>query len=244
MAQDGAGYNWSGAYVGIHGGSAFGDTNVDAAITGERRSCLIICFGAWSPYSFPDPAATQSAAVNGMVGGAVAGYNFQWGRFIIGAEADINASDVASDPAALVSIFGGAIQLGSFSTKLDWYGTVRGRLGVDLADGFMVYGTGGLAYGRVTNTIGYNFLTLSETFTSSETRKGWTAGGGLEMALFNSNRWRLKTEYLYTDLGRSNFFNQALPGGRIPFFNTRNNAATANADLQFHTVRVGINLAF
>lgn len=241
-AQEG-GYDWSGLYIGAHAGKAFGETDVEAAITGESRTCFFGC-SSWTAYSIPDPAATSSADVRGMVGGALVGYNLQWGRLVVGAEADINASDARSDPAALFSAFGGVVQVGSFSTELDWYGTVRGRVGLDLADGLMVYGTGGLAYGSVTNSIGYTFGPLSESFSASETRTGWTAGGGMEVALFNSSRLRLKTEYLYTDLGGSEFFNQSLPNLNVILLQTRENQAAASADLRFHTVRVGINLGF
>jgi outer membrane immunogenic protein len=247
-AQDGGTYNWSGFYAGVQAGNVAGDSDVSAAITGESRGCVIGFCSSYTPYSLPDPAATASSRLRGMAGGVYTGYNWQWNQLIIGGEFDINASDADTAPASLVSIFNGGIQIGSFSTSLDWYGSARGRVGLDLAGGLMVYGTAGLAFGSVENSIGYNVGTFSEAFSDRETRTGWTAGGGMEMQLFKSPRWRLKTEYLYTDLGGSDFFNQSLPNLDARIFGTgiqsRNNEASASADLKFHTVRVGISYAF
>jgi outer membrane immunogenic protein len=242
LAQD-SGYSWSGFYAGLHAGSVNGDTDVTAAVTGESRTCLFSC-SPWTPYSLPDPAAQASSDVRGMSGGVAAGYNWQWGNFIAGGEVDINVSDAESSPAALFSIFSNNVQIGNFSTSLDWYGSARARIGLDLAGGLMVYGTGGFAFGRVENSIGYQVFSASETFSSSEMMTGWTAGAGMEMQLFNSPRWRLKTEYLYTDLGESNFFNQDLPDFNVILLQARDNQASAAADLKFHTVRVGLNYAF
>ncbi len=37
--------------------------------------------------------------------------------------------------------------------KLEWFGTVRGRIGYAFWDHVMLYGTGGLAYGHVSTTV-------------------------------------------------------------------------------------------
>ena len=95
------------------------------------------------------------------------------------------------------------------SSRVNWYGTVRGRLGFLFTPTLLVYGTGGLAYGGVNTTVNHNTLMVSFPLTSqglapgsasfSDTRVGWTAGGGLEW-MFMPN-WSAKVEYLYTDLG-------------------------------------------
>jgi outer membrane immunogenic protein len=71
----------------------------------------------------------------------------------------------------------------------------------------LAYGTGGLAYGGVhlsssiaQTCTGCVFLGTPSSFGSfSDTRVGWTAGGGLEW-MFLPN-WSAKVEYLYYDLG-------------------------------------------
>jgi outer membrane immunogenic protein len=90
--------------------------------------------------------------MNGVIGGLQFGYNYQFGSYLAGIEADIQATGqrgtsnfavntglVTTPPTTLV---------GSDSEKLDWLGTLRGRLGVTV-DRWLAYGTGGLAYGRV-----------------------------------------------------------------------------------------------
>lgn len=97
--------------------------------------------------------------------------------------------------------------------KLDWFGTVRGRVGPTITPTILVYATGGLAYGRVnsTNTVsgtnitgaqGTNTFTLTPvaaSFSDSSTKIGWTLGAGLEGVL--SGNWTGKIEYIYVDLG-------------------------------------------
>ncbi|WP_166301964.1 outer membrane protein [Bradyrhizobium sp. 2S1] len=93
-----------------------------------------------------------------------------------------------------------------YTSKIDWFGTVRSRIGFVPAERLLIYATGGLAYGEVKTNI-----TNSEVFSTglsrlwlgnnSDIRVGWTAGGGLEYA-FPGN-WTLRGEYLYVDLGGS-----------------------------------------
>jgi outer membrane immunogenic protein len=81
-------------------------------------------------------------------------------------------------------------------------------LGFTITPTFLVYGTGGLAYGgvststNITETLGFGDTPAPfGTFGNfSQSRVGWTAGGGLER-LFAPN-WSLKVEYLYYDIGR------------------------------------------
>jgi outer membrane immunogenic protein len=112
---------------------------------------------------------------------------------------------------------------GRVSAKTDWLGTARGRLGYLFSPTLLVYGTGGLAFGGVSaSTVhsaifqgslanlnppfaGFNGVislpTLAGSGHYSNTRVGWTAGGGLEW-MFMPN-WSLKTEALYYDLGKA-----------------------------------------
>jgi opacity protein-like surface antigen len=119
-----------------------------------------------------------------------------------------------------------AVGAGSISAGVDWIGTVRGRLGYLFTPNLLAYGTGGLAYGGVhasathaafvqgvltglnDPTNGYlpssyngatNLLPVPGAGSLSDTRVGWTAGGGVEW-LFSPN-WSVKAEALYYDLG-------------------------------------------
>ena len=94
--------------------------------------------------------------------------------------------------------------------KVDWFGTVRGRVGFTLPSmpNLMVYGTGGFAYGQVVHNAGFadNFLGLRRISSVGHgyydnTKVGWAAGGGLEWSPSMFPAWSLKAEYLYVDLG-------------------------------------------
>ena len=138
----------------------------------------------------------------GVSGGGLVGYNHRIGPlFVVGLETDFQGTSLSGrEPAPLGS-----------ARTLPWFGTVRGRAGVTGFDSrVLFYGTGGFAYGE----------------TGGAVREGWTAGGGVEWAF--APHWSVKTEYLFTDLGKG--------GGRDP------GAARGGAD--FHSVRVGVNYHF
>ena len=108
------------------------------------------------------------------------------------------------------------------STKnVDWFGTVRGRVGFTLPSmpNLMVYGTGGFAYGQVVNNVGFadNFLTQGISAVGhgyyDNTKTGWTAGGGVEWSPSMFPSWSLKAEYLYVDLGSTTANSVPLNGG-------------------------------
>ena len=113
---------------------------------------------------------------SGLEGGLQAGYNWQSGQFVFGAETDIQLSG-ADDTFA------------PWKFSNPWFGTLRGRAGVAL-NNILFYGTLGLAYGGVKGEI----AGLAET----KTHIGWTAGGGMEVGL--TPNWSARAEYLYVDL--------------------------------------------
>jgi outer membrane immunogenic protein len=99
-----------------------------------------------------------------------------------------------------------------FKSSLDYFGTIRGRLGYASGPS-LVFATGGFAYGGIKN----------------ETATGFTVGGGWEY-MFNP-AWSAKVEYQFIDLGRND---PAFAGGSIC-------SAAKCEDDAFHTVRAGIN---
>ena len=144
-------YSWAGPYLGANLGYAWGSVHNNVA----------------------EPS--------GFVGGVQAGYNWQTGPWVFGAEADIQATG-ANDTFA------------PWKFSNPWFGTVRGRVGYAFSN-IMFFGTGGLAFGEL----------RGETFGLSEThtRAGWTVGAGTEFGL--TQNWSAKIEYLYVDLANSNF---------------------------------------
>ena len=140
----------------------------------------------------------------GFVGGTL-GYNWQAGQTVFGLETDIAWSGIDGTG----TIVGVPVTSGT-----DWFGTVRGRLGVAV-DRSLWFVSGGLAYGDVhASAAGVSI---------SDTNAGWTLGGGVEFAL--QGPWTAKVEYLHINLG-----DVTLAGINKDF----------NADL----VRAGLNYRF
>src|SRR5258708_997349 len=71
----------------------------------------------------------------------------------------------------------------TYQNNLPWFGTFRGRLGFTPAERWLVYATGGLAYGEVTTSETLNVNGASVAFSTNRTKVGWTVGGGVEAAL-------------------------------------------------------------
>ncbi|MEP9378284.1 outer membrane protein [Aquabacter sp. CN5-332] len=140
----------------------------------------------------------------GWLAGGQVGYNYQFqNNVLVGLEADIQGGDINGNANGLDS-------------KLDYFGTVRARLGYAF-DRVLPYVTGGLAYGR--NTI------TEYGIDSSNTHVGWAAGAGLEYAL--TNNWTARAEYLYMDLGSKTYDNIG-----------------ADAGITSSTARLGVNYKF
>jgi outer membrane immunogenic protein len=128
----------------------------------------------------------------------------------------------------------------AIDTHLEWFGTVRGRVGVLATPRVLFYGTGGLAYGSFKTTgamVGATpaGLAVASFASNSDVRFGWTVGAGVEGKI--TNNWSAKLEYLYMDFDsfRAGTFTLA-PGSLI----------SANVDTRFHdhVLRVGLNYTF
>jgi outer membrane immunogenic protein len=120
--------------------------------------------------------SNNPAKPSGFAGGLEAGYNWQRGQFVLGAETDIQGS-TANDTFA------------PWKFSNPWFGTLRGRAGIAFSN-VLVFGTAGLAYGGLTA----DSMGLSEDRTSL----GWVAGAGIEVGF--TPHWSAKAEWLYLDL--------------------------------------------
>jgi outer membrane immunogenic protein len=185
---------WTGWYIGVNVGGSFGTANETASF----------------PPTIVPPTSqfgSGSSDLDGVIGGAQIGYNWQTGNWVLGVEADIQASSEQASTSLVgtgtISIPGVALLTSTgtlgITQKLDWFGTVRGRLGVTVGPNWLLYGTGGLAYGGVDTDTTLTVGVLSAINNFNTTRAGWTAGGGIE-GWFGQN-WSAKLEYLYIDLG-------------------------------------------
>jgi opacity protein-like surface antigen len=123
--------------------------------------------------------------------------------------------------------------------KLEWFATLRGRLGAIVTPGALAYVTGGLAVGEIM-TAGTVFgfdpdgNPVNTIVSSHNTKAGWTIGGGLEGRLVGN--WTAKIEYLYLDLGSVS---------TVPTPATNSMVAVAfNSRVTDNIVRLGVNYKF
>ncbi|EJN13988.1 opacity protein [Bradyrhizobium sp. YR681] len=214
------GTNWSGFYAGLNIGYGWGRSATTADFIDSGGGALL-------------SSSAGKFALNGASGGGQIGYNWQREMFVVGLEADFQGSGQKGSFAALCAGAPDGVQDGictpghrgdntfdpalpvtfNLTQKLDWFGTVRGRLGIAVTPRVLLYGTGGLAYGRVSTSgsvsainvggfpgaDGGTFTPVTASFGSSTTKLGWSAGAGIEGAF--ADNWSARLEYLYVDLG-------------------------------------------
>lgn len=185
-------FNWTGPYAGLHLGYGWG--NGDTNFFSPNAN-----FGDLAPTTLsPNPA--------GIVGGLQAGYNYQVGRFVFGLEADFSGSGISGNKTSspIVDTAGNSFPGTTLRTseQINWYGTLRPRVGYTVTPRTLVYGTGGLAFGNVSYSANTDYRTiLGSSYPASfnSTNVGWAAGGGVEYAI--SKCWAVKAEYLHMNLG-------------------------------------------
>ncbi len=203
---------WTGFYAGLNLGVGFYDSNSSNA-------------GNWGWNN-------RGGSRAGVVGGGQIGYNYQLTpMFVVGAETDFQGTSIGSGAGR--DNWGWLFGLPQATTaSLNWFGTVRGRLGVTLlSPQLLVYGTGGFAYGEVQRNGWFN--------QNSAVQTGWTAGAGAEYRFVSLPNWSVKAEYLYTQISGSNSNN-----GWLWAFNPGWGLNNVNNRTRFHTIRVGVNYHF
>ncbi len=192
---------WTGFYAGVNGG-----------------------------YAFDAQARHGGILDNGGFGGGQLGYNWQGGfglgsHLVLGVEADIQGAGIDNSAnSQLVSLTTGASSPDLHNISIDYFGTVRGRIGYAWEQ-TLFYFTGGFAYGNVNNS----FLDLApggHSYKTDHLQSGYVLGGGVEYKL--NPAWSLKAEYQYIDLSHDNATDGL--GGYV-----------VTKDTELHTVRGGIN---
>jgi outer membrane immunogenic protein len=158
----------------------------EAAPTNDWTGFYLGALGGFG-WGTADTNTVGDVDANGFDIGGYAGANYQWGDFVIGAEADLLYPFRDGDS-------------GGLSVEQRLNGSLRGRAGIAL-DRFLVYGTGGLAA---------TDLELSNAAGSDDdVLWGWTAGAGVEGMLTDNITARI--EYRYTDYGE-----ETLSPGGVP----------------------------
>ena len=223
-------YNWSGFYGGVNVGGAWGSYDPQTS-TGPGGN-----LGAAS-IAQVFSAGRQSIDPGGFTGGGQAGYNRQFGRFVVGIEADLDYLHLngAANSGAVGYILapGRQFVISSYGHN-DWLFTLRPRAGFAV-NNWLFYATGGLA---VTNLEGDLLFTDSfgalQSAAINSNKLGYTVGAGVEWGI--SDRLSAKVEYLYLNFDRTV---AAQTSTNIPaqVFNQ-------SEDLTGHMVRLGLNYRF
>ena len=199
-------FTWTGFYVGAQVGYGWNANDNDIVLPGG----FVVQSG-----DFGDNG-------DGFLAGVHAGYNYQVGSFVLGAEGDVEGVFGDDDDDLVIVGPGGGVftNYGFAANALDWQGSIRARAGFAF-DRALIYATGGFAFAGVSDGFGI-------VGGDDDTLTGWTLGAGIEYAFTNNLTTRL--EYRYTNFdGGDNFFN---------------NVALGSNDIEFHTVRAGISYKF
>ncbi|WP_132250101.1 outer membrane protein [Methylobacterium segetis] len=236
-------FTWTGFYAGFNAGYAFdvGNSTANTFVVPNQFTTA------------PGTTATfRQSSQDGFTGGGQIGYNFQFtpgSGVVVGIEADAQYLDFGRNRTS--PIFVGGTAAPGFTvvdprglSSLDFFGTVRGRLGYAF-DRVLFYGTGGFAYGAGSADRSFGGFRGNDNF-----RTGWAVGGGVEYALptdsflnfFKSSAVTLKVEGLYVNLDRGTRNQGALvvdAGSNVVA-----TSAIGRRDDEFAVVRAGLNYKF
>jgi outer membrane immunogenic protein len=285
-------YNWTGWYAGVNLGASFGNVKTDFndPVTVTTSVVQGVNTGSGS-FTFPFSGSNRLYP-SGFMGGGQVGYNWQYSPLIVvGLEADFQGTDEKERSGTFTNNFSSGLNgaaneffvnvftptgalaftlpvtaVGSsvlaYQTKIDWFGTVRGRIGYLWGDGtVLTYVTGGLAYGRVgldgTNTVTAAqsstpfLLSVTQAFGHSQVNTGWVVGFGTEGKLLIPG-WTYKIESLYMDLGTLDTASSVsatsasftIPGTNIVTANSLTGAVSTHTHFTDGILRAGLNYQF
>ncbi|GGF51264.1 TonB-dependent receptor [Azorhizobium oxalatiphilum] len=195
--------DWTGFYVGGHGGGAFAD------LVGTTTTSAGV----------PVPLENVDQQTKDLMFGGQFGFNYQFdNRFVVGLEASYSRTymEGSRDILASEGTLGANGYLASTTHyEFDWMATLRGRLGYSF-DRLFVYASGGLAFLHEEQTrdqyrsdsgdkwAPYGYATQPYFIESAKAnRTGWTIGAGAEYAL--NDRWSVSADYAYARFGAKDF---------------------------------------
>jgi outer membrane immunogenic protein len=203
-------FSWTGCYVGGHVGGGWAGKTVSASEIA--------------------PGVSFTGNTSGFLGGGQVGCSYQFAPYglVIGIEGDGSAADIKG--AATDTVLG---VTGTARAKTDWLASVTGRLGWG-AGPWLIYAKGGVAWAG--DKYSADIPVFDEHIEASETRTGWTVGGGIEWAFWNN--WSAKLEYDFYDFGTRSVAFTGMIGGVPEVVPGIDIKQTVNA------VKFGINYRF
>jgi outer membrane immunogenic protein len=251
---------WTGFYVGINGGFAWGNSSV--AFSANDPAAFAGTCGAGSN---PPANTTKGQCINsvdfhrdGAVAGGQFGYNWQINsHWLVGAEADYQWSNLDGSVSSSFRLGGvGATNMVASQT-VESFGTVRARAGVLLAPPLLLYGTGGFALGQVHENLrvpavangglsppgGFSYVCTIGTAcfagSASQTLFGWSAGAGAEYAITTNLIFRTELLYVHLSSPTVTATATAVTGATAPA-----SIAAGFSPVYFAVMRAGLNYKF
>jgi outer membrane immunogenic protein len=220
-------YNWTGCYVGVNGGVGWQENH--------SNDIVIFTGGLGAVVPFPE----SSLGPNGGFGGGQVGCNYQTNQVVFGLEGDIQASDIHDSFGPQRFTVPGILTI-TASQKLDWFGTVRGRLGY-AQDRLLFYVTGGVAFGKTLySQFSFDSGNNTDTLNGDSSHTGYAVGGGLEWAATGALTGKLEYQYLnFGSIGP--LASAALSPAGIP---TGARVTMAGFRNDYSTIRIGLNYKF
>ena len=257
---------WTGFYAGLNVGAGTGSSPITISGLpfdpwGKANNDVhVVSLPTSIPWWNTDYALiamnSQSQGISqlGVIGGIQFGYNYQFSNnVVVGAETDFQGSSIngnnkintvgvdflwTSLPGATgTAAYRNMAQSTSVSSSIDWFGTVRGRVGYLITPTILTYATGGLTYAGVsgsTQTNGGTFVIgktavgdpvyqgnspiIGSSASSSTTLVGYNVGGGVEWKFRQD--WSVKAEAFYYSLSNWNLHSNVV-GLQTPTTNSQ-----------------------
>jgi outer membrane immunogenic protein len=172
-------FSWTGFYIGVHAGGAWGTVESEFPLGTIRDTALVL------PIS--------SHTINGFVAGGQVGYNWQVNPWLVfGIEGQFSWTDASGSTPCLLIV--------KCTAEVNSITTVGARIGYAM-DRTMIYIKGGVAWADTDFTadvLGAGIF----TFNASSTRTGGMIGAGIEHAF--APNWSAKIEYNFMDFNTDN----------------------------------------
>ena len=192
---------WTGCYVGGNIGGAFGNANVTAG------------------------SAEVSGDGSGFAGGGQIGCDYEFsGGFVLGIRDMLDGTSNKKSGTFAAGPLAGDVA--NFNNQ--WFDTLTARLGYAMQPNWLLYFQGGGAWAHASSNVTVAGIQYGQT---SNTRSGWTIGGGVEWMFVP--RWSAFLEYNYMDFGSQS---GSVTAGGVVY--------PVSAKATESTVLVGVNYRF
>jgi outer membrane immunogenic protein len=198
-------FSWGGLYGGLNLGGGVGNTSFSVTAPGPGPGSSLF--------------TSTSDEIRGFVGGGQAGYNWQFGSFVVGVEGDLEYAHEQN------GVWVAGLQV---ANGTDFISTLRGRAGYAGIEDWLFYATAGGGY--IHNWANYNLGGFGG-LQQNDLSPVWVVGAGVETRV--SGRWTGRLEYLYLS-GGTETTTFGVPGGTL----------TVNRNIHDSVIRTGLNYYF